>query len=581
MRGVAKSAWGLFKRAPGQEDLLTSALLRVGSRLLIVTAFLALVVRGQHFSTFLFRQDLPVLAAAGCLLIAMAIRPGASLRFSFDLGGRHHAASLIGAVFVLAAAGTWAVFGNHALSRDELLANFDADYLKQGLLVGPLPLEWRPFADAMMPLFMLDVAGNAGWISMYLPGNAALRAAADLIVGREWLNPLLAALGLFATYRIARRLWPDSREAGLVALLLLALSPQLLAMAMTPFAMTAHFALNCLWLLFFLRGDRRGDAGALVVGFVATGLHQLVFHPIFVLPFVSELLLARNWRRAALYLVGYAAIGLFWASYWQIVLAATGMATGGAEGKGLTLLAERVLELLLSVDPLNAFLLMLLNLTRFAAWQHLLLLPLVLLAWPAVRRGDGIARSLAGGIGLMLLTLLILLPAQGYGWGYRYLHGFLGSFALLAGYGWTSLASAADHRRRSAALAVASAVTLLVLLPFQLATAYQLVRPHREAQALIRRSAADVVLVDGTGLMGAQDQVRNAPGAVNRPKVMDIALVSEAELRYLCSRYSVAVFDRNHALELGMPPWKTGDLSGSRHVLREIGCGAPLPSAAR
>jgi len=47
--------------------------------------------------------------------------------------------------------------------------------------------------------------------------------------------------------------------------------------------------------------------------------------------------------------------------------------------------------------------------------------------------------ELVAGLVLTLLAMFMLLPYQGHGWGYRYLHGLIGSAALLGGYGWITL----------------------------------------------------------------------------------------------------------------------------------------------
>ena len=70
-----------------------------------------------------------------------------------------------------------------------------------------------------------------------------------------------------------------------VAAVLLATSSQFLLTAMTPYSMTAHLALNLAWLWLFLRGGVVGHSLAIAVGALACGLHQLVFHPLFVAPF--------------------------------------------------------------------------------------------------------------------------------------------------------------------------------------------------------------------------------------------------------------------------------------------------------
>jgi hypothetical protein len=215
---------------------------------------------------------------------------------------------------------------------------------------------------------------------------------------------------------------------------------------------------------------------------------------------------------------------------------------------------------------------MIYNLLRFAAWQHLLLLPLVLLSWPAIRRSEGVARPLAAGIVLMLAILFLLLPWQAHGWGYRYLHGFLGSFCLLAAYGWAEVRNPPQQKQRNAALALATGIGLLVIWPFQLLTAHNFVEPYRKAQALISQSRADVVVVDATGMLAAQDLVRNQPDASNSPKVMDIWYLNEAQIQDLCKHYKVAMFDRRLGAQAGIPWDDTGDLSGNRRVFERIGC---------
>ena len=95
-------------------------------------------------------------------------------------------------------------------------------------------------------------------------------------------------------------------DLALIAAALLGTSSQLIVMAMTAYAMPAHLAFNLAWLWLFLRGGKAGHAGAIAVGFLATGLHQLVFHPLFVAPFILRLLFHRRWGLAALYIVAYA-----------------------------------------------------------------------------------------------------------------------------------------------------------------------------------------------------------------------------------------------------------------------------------
>lgn len=89
--------------------------------------------------------------------------------------------------------------------------------------------------------------------------------------------------------------------------------------------MTAHLTLNLIWLWLFLRDDKIGHGAAICVGFLASGLHQLIFHPLFVAPFIVRLWASGRRPLALTYVVSYAAICLFWISYWQIVLEWQGM----------------------------------------------------------------------------------------------------------------------------------------------------------------------------------------------------------------------------------------------------------------
>ena len=521
-------------------------------------------------ATLFRRQDLPVLLLGAVLLVALAVNPREGPSWSAPPLGASIAALAL-AVLALSAAGTWLVFADFPLTRDEILADFDAAILAAGRLVEPIPAEWHPYAQALLPQIDLPVPPGPAWHSDYLPANAGLRAIVERAIGMEWTNPLLAALSVVAVYRIGRRLWPQSPGAPLVAAVLTATSAQVLTMAMTPFAMTAHLALNLVWLSCFLRGDWKGDAGALIAGFLATGLHQLLFHPLFVAPFIVQLLLRREHGRALLYIFGYAAIGLFWASWWQILAAATSGGTGSA-GNGVSSLASLTLDLLGRMHP-SAGTMMAFNLARFVAWQNLLLVPLAFLAWPALRDGEGIARPLAGGIALTLFAMFVLLPSQGFGWGYRYLHGHIGSFALLAGYGWNSIAA---EKRRGFVLAAASAASLLIMLPVQLKGAHDYTASRARAYALVERAPADIVIIVPFEDM-YDGLVRNRPDLANRPKVMDLRDLEAAELVGLCARYRVALFDITTGVRAGLPTTAPPEwIARFSAASRRLPCGALL-----
>jgi hypothetical protein len=576
-------------RPPWRSACLAGALALLVA-LVAMTLFLGAL--GSHPLTFVFYrdQDAPFIAAMAILLLVLGLaRLPACIQRQAEtvldrLSAQPGLAAAILALLVvgIAATGAFVILGGFPLTRDELMADFDAAIFASRRLIVALPPDWAAFRDALAPEFVLPVRAPV-WVSSYLPGNAALRAVVGAVVDPRWTSPLFAGIAVVALWRVARRLWPDRPDAVVVSLVMLATSSQVLVMATTSYAMTAHLAVNLSWLALHLRDDRPGHAGAIVLGALATGLHQLVFHPLFVAPFVLHLWGRRRHRLAILYAAAYAVIGVFWTSYPGLVLAGIDQGAGAdAANLGIAGLVTQITELLRRFES-DGIALMSANLLRFAAWQHLLLLPLVGAAFGAVRRSEGIVRPLAGGILLTLAATFVLMPYQGHGWGYRYLHGLLGNAALLAGSGWLALTASAARDRAGAATAFAftTALAALVALPIHVVQVARMTAPSRAATATIAHADVDVVLIDRTGIAFAIDLVRNDPLLRNRPKVVDLDGVDGSKLELLCSRGSVAVFDRRQAEALGMmaqPVAEPEDVMRAerRAVLARLGCGTPV-----
>ena len=233
---------------------------------------------------YFVHEDGFVLAALVALLIGFAVR--GEPRFAMRLPPLSMTMRnvVIGATLValLLWAGTYLVFGNYPLSRDEQMVVFDMQIFRNGQLAAPLAPEWRRYVE-VAPEFLLSLPQGAAWVSFYMPVNAMLRTLFGLVFDPAALNPALAAAGAVATFDCARRLFPAEREAQALAVLIYATSAQMLVTAMTPYAMTAHLALNMIWLSFYLRGTRGSHAAAIAIGFLAIGIHQIVFHPLFAL----------------------------------------------------------------------------------------------------------------------------------------------------------------------------------------------------------------------------------------------------------------------------------------------------------
>jgi hypothetical protein len=533
---------------------------------------------------YLVVQDAPVLLfSAGFFLLAhMCLRAGLAAEPAWLERRCHQASSLwltVGAVCVTVYAGTRLVYQDYGLSMDEFMAQFDSTIVAAGQLLASVAPEWRDLVPALQPIFRLPVSDNASWVSSYLPMNAVLRAGFLWLGSPALTGVALAGVSLAVLYGIARRLWPDRPDAAILSVVLLASSAQFLVTAMTPYAMTAHLALNLAWLWLFLRGTWRGHIAAVAVAFVACGLHQVVFHPLFAAPFLASLVLARKWRLACFYGAAYAAIGLFWVLYWSLLLGAAGAAPEQSADVGLTYFLRRIADM---VDlQASSLVLMAMNLARFLAWQAPLMLPLALIGALVCRGRSAVLSHLSLGIILTLAAVLVLMPFQGHGWGYRYLHGLLGSFALLAAQGWIWLTDRMPHLRRRLALAMLLSVvaSVLVLLPWRLAQVHAFVRPYAAASAAIAGAGADVVLVDASNVWYGVDLVRNDPFLRGSPKVLNLASLQVSQVADICSRYRVAIFDGADASRLGLrrapgiPPNAVVRAQGLREVMRRLGCG--------
>jgi hypothetical protein len=426
------------------------------------------------------------------------------------------------------------------------------------------------------------MVGNAYVASNYLPGNALLRAFFGLLGDPALTGPACAAVSIVLTYDLGRRLWPARPDAAFVGAVLLATSSQLIVTAMTPYAMSAHLALNLLWLWLFIRGRLLTDVAAAFVAFCAMGLHQFIFHPLFAAPFVARLWLTKHWARAGFYTIVYLAFAAFWGEYLTWLLKLHGVAPTGS-GLAARGVMGHVVDLVAAFDPAAATGFTAENLVRFAAWQNPLAIGLGLVgAVLAVTKRNAFHVCLASGIVLTILAMVVLLPFQGHGWGYRYLHGLLGNLCLLAAFAWEQLVKpeSATARRAWAAMGLTTAFAVLLALPTRAMQASSFIEPYAKAHDAIASLQADVVLVDPKGLWYGQDLVRNDPFPRRGPAVLDLNLLTGRQLLQLCDRYRVAIFDRSAGAALGIRASPAGALSVNRALLTTPSCAAAISAPA-
>jgi hypothetical protein len=422
----------------------------------------------------------------------------------------------------------WALCG-YDLSRDEQMAVFDSRIFSAGLRVQPLPPFWQQHVSALNTLFMLPVERPVAWVSGYLPVNALLRSLVGAVADPALTGPLLTAVGLVALHRCARLLWPEDREAALIACLLYLTSGQILLAGMTAFAMPAHLTFDLVWLWLFLLRRWWADGAALLIGFAATGLHQPLFHPLFAAPFLYLLLRDRTWIRIAFYGVGYAAICIFWAAWpgWTHALIAGPNSVAAA---GISFWS-RFQQLLADANE-GRWVAMTANLLRFAAWQNLLLVPLMGLGVLLVRR-DGMVAALLASILIPVAVMALIMPYQGFGFGYRYLHGVLGSAILLAVYGWRRFG--AERGTMRSLLVRGSVATMIFLLPMQLWMAHRACAAFATLEARIAKSGTDYFAVGGSDASFAGTFIINRPDLTNRPLRLFAEALRQPFIAELCA----------------------------------------------
>ncbi|MEJ7934824.1 MFS transporter [Sphingobium sp. AN558] len=512
-------------------------------------------------------QDFPALLIA-LLLLALAAPLAEGAGWHMPQPRARVIVPLVVLFGLVAWAGHYALFQNYAVSRDEEVARFAAAYMREGLFARPIPVQWEPYRRAIMPEFFSPFGAADYWAAAYLPVNSAIQAVFWRLGDPNLAGPALLMAGLLALWRVALRLFPDRPDAVWVTMLLALSSTQLWVTAMTPYAMTGHFALNMIWLALILRGGWLGHITAGIVALAAAGLHQWHFPPIFIGPFILWMLLNRRWGVAAFHALTLVLIVFVWAKWWPgFLLHALGPPMDVRPSAGVT---EKVGSLF---DRLGDRWQPLVNLTRLFAWNNVLMVPLAMLSvaamrWKSALQGHEIGLPLALGC----LTGCALALAQGYGWGYRYAHGFIGPFCLLAGLGWARLRPVAMRP-----IFIGMAITLLSAA-YLIWRTHMFVAPYAASHRMIDASDADVVLIDPRGGLFVTDLVRGREGMPGRPMVMNLGMLTLDQVDRLCEDYVVELFDRAEFRPLGVPlaRWGIGSMDALRRHMAKVGCDKPV-----
>jgi hypothetical protein len=318
---------------------------------------------------------------------------------------------------------------------------------------------------------------------------------------------------------------------------------------MTSYAMPSHLFFNLLWLRLFLLDKWWSHVAAGFCGVLTASLHQVHPHLFFAAPFF--LLMLRPFRPGVLlwYGVVYAA-GHLAVIGWDRVAMGDSLAVSNSGQLTFEQFLQRVGGLLqipgwVDWATIGA------HIVRWFAWQSLALAPLLLFtlyrrAWPPL------LVLMAASIVTSLLPYPFLLPEQGHGWGYRYLHGLLGCLALIGTAGWIQMERLHGQAFRQPLL-LCFAATLAIVIPVRAVLIERTITPWLVGTEAALAMPADVVIVDRIGIFYGLEIPRNGPYAAERPVVMMMNDLSADQIRRLCTTYRVAVFGVEEAKQAGIP----------------------------
>jgi hypothetical protein len=500
-----------------------------------------------YYYTFIRFEPFALYASALFFLVLFLQlrRPDPALPYFSGFLQKKHLPFVIAVVTLVATGvGRFAVDRNFDLCIDECLNDFEVKILDQHHLVATVPEEWRPYADALKVPYQNYHAGQGYWASGFLPGFASLDylfSQADI----SWaLSPTLAAVSLLLLAAIARRVFPeDAILAANLAILLLAFSPQFLAMAITKFAWTAQLAGSLLWVWLFIQPNRVLFLLTPLLGALLIGLHQPHVHPLIAAPFVLRLFYTKKWKTFAWFTLCYLVGAWAWYQVYGVLRpSALGGDLSNMAFAGPGMILSLVLGLLFGIFHAITFL----------AWTTPVLLPFLgifLFTW---KRQPAVVQDGFLGAALTFFFYLFFPHPQGHGWGFRYLHAAYGLLALAAAGGAVTLFREGWKVQVTKALIASVAFSVVIQIPYRIHEIRTMVTPLALTWDYIAKQPADFVLIKTNDFWYSWDLIRNDPWLKRKPLVFDAEKLTPAQIDDLRSKGRVQFVGANEVKGFGV-----------------------------
>jgi hypothetical protein len=290
--------------------------------------------------------------------------------------------------------------------------------------------------------------------------------------------------------------------------------------------------------------------------------------------------LERRWRLLLFYIAAYTAIVLFWLE-WPLWIASHGAMSAqsivcdraGACSPSAGFAAR--LHGVVTTFGIQHLWHTAANLIRFVCWQHPLLVPLGLFGAVSCWRSEPLVRALAVSFLLPTVVAAIIVPWQGHGWGYRYLHPVLGNAVLLACYGLHRLESAGLSMRRPL---IATTAVAIFLVPIHALMAARIVAPFVQINNDLAGIPADVVIVDSRTVPYSQDVVLNKFDLSNRPILLQSTHLKPEDMSKICEHATVAFYDNprlapiTQMFSIPDPGPPSAEIEALHNAARRSGC---------
>jgi hypothetical protein len=192
------------------------------------------------------------------------------------------------------------------------------------------------------------------------------------------------------------------------------------------------------------------------------------------------------------------------------------------------------------------------NLLLIIAWASLATPLLALLGFKQIRKEQPIVQDAMLSCALTFAFHFCVHFDQSHGWGYRYFHGVLGCFTVVAVSGFQRFSALVGQRRALAFVVSGIALSILIQLPLRCIQVEKFVRPYARTAAVLHAMPTDMVALRPHDAWYAADLIRNDPFLEQRPVIVSLYGLTPAAASALEKNGSVRIITRNDLARLGL-----------------------------